>query len=110
MSKRRIIPDPILMLVTILVVTGFQGYWVKNNYDREKRTMQIKANMAFQETVRRLQTAKLKLKDPFFDDSLHKGKMRVFVDDELREPGMRVKMMPRQEIVTMVNVMRDKIR
>jgi len=103
-------PFLFLMFITILVISGFQVYWLKDNYDREKRTMQIRANMTFQETVRRLQTAKLKLKDPFFDDSLHKGKMRVFVDEELPERRMSAKVMPRQEIVTMVNAMRDKIR
>ena len=65
MSKRRIIPDPILMFITILVVTGFQVYWLKNNYDREKRSLQIKTNVKFQETVRHLQALKLKLKDGF---------------------------------------------
>ena len=109
MPKRKIIPDPVLMLVTILIVTGFQVYWLKNNYDREKRTMQIKANVAFQEAVRRLQTLKLKLKDPQSFDSLHKGKMGVFIDEDLPEDRPGVKVLPRQEIVTMVNAMRDKI-
>jgi two-component system phosphate regulon sensor histidine kinase PhoR len=103
-------PFLFLMFITILVITGFQVYWLKNNYDREKKTMQIKANMAFQETMRQLQTAKLKLKDPSFNDSLHKGKMRVFIDDGLHESDVRIKRIPREEIVTMVNVMRDKMR
>jgi two-component system, OmpR family, phosphate regulon sensor histidine kinase PhoR len=109
MRKRKIIPDPVLMLVTILIVAGFQVYWLKNNYDREKRTMQIKANVAFQETVRHLQMLKLKLKDPSSFDSLHKGKMRVFVDEDFPEKRPGVKALPIQEIVTMVNAMRDKM-
>jgi two-component system phosphate regulon sensor histidine kinase PhoR len=109
MVKRRMIPDPLLMLVTILVVTGFQVYWLKNNYDREKRSLQIKANMAFQDAVRHLQTAKLKLKDPFFDTS-HQRKMRVIVDSDLSESNVIINVLPKPEIVTMVNAMRDKIR
>jgi two-component system phosphate regulon sensor histidine kinase PhoR len=97
------------MLVTILIVTGFQVYWLKNNYDREKRTLQIKINVAFQETVRHLQALKLKLKEPFTNDSLHKDKMRIFVDDDLQAKDMKQRMMPKREIVTMVNAMRDKI-
>src|SRR6266498_4923092 len=93
-------PFLFLMVITILVITGFQAYWLKNSYDREKRTMHIRANMAFEETVRHLQTAKLKLKDPSFIDSLHRGKTRVFIDDHIRESGMKMKRMPRQEIVT----------
>jgi len=103
-------PFLFLMVITILVITGFQVYWLKNNYDREKRTMQIKANVNFQEAVRHLQVAKLKLKDPSFVDSFHKGKTRMFIDGDIRESDMKVKVMPKQEIVTIVNAMRDKMR
>ncbi|MFI5186151.1 MAG: sensor histidine kinase [Chitinophagales bacterium] len=109
MIKKRVIPDPILMLVTILIVTGFQVYWLKNNYDREKHSLQIKANSAFQETVKRLQFAKLKLKDPDLDDSFHDGKMRVIVNSDIHESDTKTKTQPRQEIITMVNAMRDKL-
>lgn len=99
----------LLMGITLLVITGFQGYWLNNNYDREKRTLEIKANVYFQETVRRLQAIKFKLAVP--GDSLHKGKMRVFVSDDI--PGdkqIKVNVFPRQEVITMVNSIRDKIR
>src|SRR4029453_3250041 len=100
----------VLMALTLLVIAGFQAYWLQNNYDREKRTMHIKANMAFQETVRQLQVAKLKLKDPSLVDSLHKDKMRVIVDGDIHESDMKVRVMPKTEIVTMVNAVRDKLR
>ena len=105
-------PDPLLMLVTILAIVGFQIYWLKNNYDREKRSLEIRTNVHFQETVRRLQTAKLKLTDPAFDDSTsHNGKMRVYIDNDIPEgKQIRVKGLPRQEIITMVNSMRDKLK
>ena len=110
MKKKRIIPGPILMFVTILVITGFQVYWLKNNYDREKRSLEIRTNVHFQETVRRLQTAKLKLVDPFFNDSVPHGKMRVFINNDMPGGrGMDVKGLPREKIVTMVNSMRDKL-
>ena len=109
-GKKHYEPFLFLMVVTILVITGFQAYWLKNNFDREKRGMHIRANMIFQETVRQLQAAKLKLRDPNFPDSFHKGKTRIFIDDDLRESDMKVKVMPRREIVTMVNAMRDKIK
>jgi len=98
------------MALTLLVIAGFQAYWLQNNYDRERRTMHIKANMAFQETVRQLQVAKLKLKDPSLVDSLHKDKMRVIVDGDIHESDMKVRVMPKTEIVTMVNAVRDKLR
>ena len=37
-------PFLFLMFITILVITGFQFYWLKNTYDREKRTMFYPAN------------------------------------------------------------------
>ena len=108
-GTRHFEPFLFLMVVTILVITGFQAYWLKNNYDREKRSMHIRANMAFQETVRQLQAAKLKLKDPFFPDSLHRGKARIFIDGDIQESDVKVKVLPRREIVTMVDAMRNKI-
>lgn len=108
MAKRKVIPDPLLMLVSILIVTGFQVYWLKNSYDREKRTLQIKANVAFQETVRRLQAVKLKLQD-VFPDSSHKIK-RVFIDDDVKRSDVKMKRFPKQEIITLVNSMRNRVK
>ncbi len=97
-----------LMGITLLVITGFQVYWLKNNYDREKKTMEIKAQVHFQEAVRRLQVIKFKLGSP--DDSLHKGKMRVFVSDDMPgEKQVNVNFSPKEEVITMVNSVRDKI-
>ena len=80
------IPDPLLMVVTILVVTGFQGWWLKTNYDREKRTMQLKSNIVFQETVRQLQTSKLNLEPAMVPG--HKGNFRIMVDDHEENMGL----------------------
>src|ERR1044072_8537569 len=107
MIKKRIIPDPILMVITILVVTGFQVYWLKNSYDREKRTLQIKTNVAFQETVRHLQALKLKWKYNFQDSH----KKRVFIeDDDLKGPGERTKLLPKKQFITLMNAVRDKVK
>ncbi len=108
MAKRKIIPDPILMLFSILIVTGFQVYWLKNNYDREKRTLQIKANVAFQETVRHLQAIKFKLQDDF-SDPLHTRK-QVIIDDDIKGSNVKMRRFPKREIITLVNSMRDKVR
>jgi len=115
MKKARLIPDPILMLVTILVVTGFQVYWLKDSYDREKRSLQIKSNVAFQDVVRDLQAVKLKLKDLALD-TVHGEKMRVVVGKNLDESDFNVhgdfnvKMLPGTELVSTVNAMNGKFR
>ncbi|HEX5653758.1 MAG TPA: HAMP domain-containing sensor histidine kinase [Chitinophagaceae bacterium] len=50
-----------LMLLAILGITGFQVYWMKNNYDREKQNLDIKTQAAFRQTILALQSSKLKL-------------------------------------------------
>src|SRR6266567_4632123 len=60
MQKR--IADPVLMLITILVIIGFQVYWIRDNYLREKRALEIKTNSLFKETVRQVQDSVLKRK------------------------------------------------
>lgn len=109
-GSRHYEPFLLLMAVTILVIAGFQVYWLKNNYDREKHSMQIKANVAFQETVRNLQAIKLKLKEPFRFDSIHQGKMRVIVDGDLHGSDVNVRVTPKREIVTIVDALRDEIK
>ena len=107
--KRRI-PDPILIIITLLALTGFQAYWLKDNYDREKRTMQIKTGVAFQETVRQLQTSKLKLPDSFMNESFNKGRRRVLIDEDIAESDMGLKGPPQREIITMVNTLRNSVK
>lgn len=107
--KRRI-PDPVLIIITLLALTGFQVYWLKDNYDREKRTMQIKTGVAFQETIRQLQTSKLKLPDSFMPDLNHKGRERIFIDEDINESKIDIKRQPRREIITMVNTLRNSVK
>ena len=97
------------MVLTLAVITSFQSWWLTDNYDREKRTLRMKTDMTFQETVRRLQASKLRLKDPFLD-SMHKGKKRIFISEDISDIGMKGKPMPRREVVTMVNAIRDKMK
>jgi two-component system, OmpR family, phosphate regulon sensor histidine kinase PhoR len=97
------------MGITLLVITGFQLYWLNNNYDREKRSLEIKANINFQEAVRNLQASKLKLKEPYSNDSSQKRTMQVFIDEDLPRTKMRGGSAPEEEIITMVNSMRDKL-
>lgn len=111
MKRQKIIPDPVLMVISILLVVGFQVYWLKNNYDREKRSLQIKTNIDFQETVRRLQGIKLRIKDLPESDSNHKSRMRIMVNQDItsfENPGMRPGDVPPGEVITMVNAIRDK--
>jgi two-component system phosphate regulon sensor histidine kinase PhoR len=96
----------ILMGITIVGITGFQLYWLKDNYDREKNTVNIKTEVAFRETILQLQASKLKL-DVFKTDSLNKGKVKIFTRDGEQ---VKVRFNPRTEIISTINVIRDKLK
>jgi two-component system phosphate regulon sensor histidine kinase PhoR len=54
-----------LIILTILVLTAFQAYWLRKNYREEKRLFRAHTNILFRETIFRLQAAKLKLDSTF---------------------------------------------
>ena len=105
--KRRI-PDPILMLITIIVIIGFQVYWLKDNYNREKRTMEIRTGVAFQETIRQLQMSKLKLPKTFMRVPGGKANSKVLTDEDFVDIN-NSNSKPRSQIITMVNTLRNSV-
>jgi len=52
----------ILMGLVILVITGFQVYWLKDNYNRERKAVEVRTDALFQETVRQVQDSLLQQK------------------------------------------------
>ncbi len=50
-------PEALLlsMMVTIFIIAGFQFYWLKENYNREKKLLEVRAQSLFHETVRLIQ-------------------------------------------------------
>ena len=97
-----------LMGITILGITGFQAYWLKQNYDREKKNLSTKTEITFRETIRKLQVAKLKL-EKIFPDSAGNGKVRIFVDEGDHGP-MKIRLGPKEEIISTINILTDKMR
>lgn len=107
MKRRKLIPGPLLMLVSILGIAAFQGYWLKQNYEREEKTLAIKTEMLFRETVMKLQVSKLKLDGVLMDSTgTGKGEMRIFIGDDKKMP---VRFGPGEEVVSTINVIRDKL-
>jgi hypothetical protein len=95
----------LLMGVAILGITGFQAYWLTGNYAREKKSLTIRSQAAFRESVLELQVAKLRL-----DPSLHSGdsgkeNLRVFIDDSFKKE-VKLKFRPKERIISTVNVIR----
>jgi two-component system, OmpR family, phosphate regulon sensor histidine kinase PhoR len=112
---------PVLMTLSILLIAAFQYYWLQKAYEREERTLDMRTNFIFRETVRAMQASKLKL-DRFGDSArsqrviLHgeRGNERTITPDQKIE-GMldvvmnRVKDSNRTKIV-FTNKMADSIR
>jgi hypothetical protein len=58
----------LLMAIPILIITGFQVFWLQENYIKEKKNLEFRSNVVFKETVRKLQAKKLNL-DRMINDS-----------------------------------------
>jgi two-component system, OmpR family, phosphate regulon sensor histidine kinase PhoR len=99
----------ILMIIAIVGITGFQLYWLRQNYDREKKSLNIKTEMAFREAVLQLQVAKLKLDGVNWEGKGGKPSVRVFMAND-GEEHLKVRVAPRQEIVSTINVIKGKLK
>ncbi len=102
----------ILMAITILGITGFQGYWLKDNYNREKQNLEIKTNVDFRQTILQLQASKLKLEKMSwqFDSSSHPMNGKVMVQPRKR-PHLRDSSGSRKlEPISLMNLIQEKIR
>ncbi len=78
------------MFVAIAVITGFQVFWLTENYNKEKKNLEFRSNVVFKETVRRLQSKKLKL-DRVFNDSSGRVRVEMFDDGPMGHmPGVGI--------------------
>src|SRR4051794_6389679 len=97
---------PILMALTILAIAAFQFYWLQKAYEREQRTLEIRTNIMFRETVRSLQASKLKL-DGILADSSKPG--RIIAHKEFSHGPLRYKM-PRQKMIGTFDALMQKAK
>ncbi len=70
----------ILMAIVTLVITGFQGYWLRDNYRREKQALEVRTQALFESTARDVQDSVLeaKWKMLILRDSLGKKQEKSF--------------------------------
>lgn len=90
------------MTLTILAITGFQLYWLKQAYDREKRTLEIRTNMAFRETIHSLQAAKLQVDELATDSGV--------VVETRGKRAVRFKARSDEKLARMMSVLRDTVK
>src|ERR1700712_965448 len=75
------------MIITILVISAFQVYWLRKNYVEEKHLFSVRTNILFRETIFRLQASKLKL-----------------------DSNIRIRVEDKQGIISMTNILQEKMR
>ncbi|HUR67042.1 MAG TPA: HAMP domain-containing sensor histidine kinase [Chitinophagaceae bacterium] len=98
----------ILMVVAILGITGFQLFWLKQNYAREERSLAMKTDLAFRETIMQLQVLSLDLDSAEWTGLPGKPRVKLLMNDK---DNMKVRMSPhKQEIISTIDVVRDKLR
>lgn len=90
-----------------MAIAAFQFYWLKKAYEREQRTLDMRTNFMFRETVFALQASKLKL-DKIMGDS--SAPARVFIERELPERKITIKRSSDQKVVNMVDILTKKVK
>src|SRR5205809_80673 len=87
----------LLMAIPILIIAGFQVFWLRENYIKEKKNLEFRSSVVFKEAVRKLQAKKLNL-DKVFKDPGAKIKVEVMNDELGGFPGH-----PEDEITNAIN-------
>jgi len=88
----------LLMAIPILIIAGFQVFWLRENYIKEKKNLEFRSNVVFKESVRRLQGKKLNL-DRMMKDSTGKVKI-AFMDDD---PSVAFDGHPEEQLTNVLN-------
>ncbi|SDF82822.1 sensor histidine kinase [Chitinophaga filiformis] len=76
-----------LIVLTILLITAFQVYWLNKNYREEEKLFTTRTNILFRETIFHLQAVKLKI-----------------------DTGLGIKLQKRQGATYISNVLRDRLK
>jgi two-component system, OmpR family, phosphate regulon sensor histidine kinase PhoR len=99
---------PVLMTLTIVGLATFQLYWLKKAYEREARTLEIRSNITFRESIQGLQAAKLKIDRVMIDSTLPpKTKMRHMGGAPSK---LRVEKGPDPRVMRVMNVLDQQVR
>ena len=93
------------MTLSIVAIAAFQFYWLEKAYEREERTLDMRTNFIFRETVRAVQASKLKL-DRFGDSS---RPQKIVIHEEHEGRGNGRSMTPNQRIESMLDVVMNKV-
>lgn len=91
------------MAISIVAIAAFQYYWLRKAYQREDRTLEMRTNILFRESVRDVQASKLKL-DKFYSDSTKSS--RIIISPS---PASKTKAVGHRKIEGMIDVVMQKV-
>lgn len=97
----------VLMGITILALTGFQFYWLRQNYKREEGSLEIKTEMAFRQAIMQLQVSKLKLDSGMWQGP--GGKLKIMLDQK-KGHDVKIRVDEREGVISALNVIRTKLK
>ncbi|MBN8666330.1 MAG: HAMP domain-containing histidine kinase [Chitinophagales bacterium] len=95
----------LLIGLTMLVIAGFQGYWLKNSYDREKKALAQRTNIHFRETLMGLQAAAFKFQELEGDSAT---RLDIDFTDKAGEQ-LQIKVNRGQDVAGLVNALGKRV-
>lgn len=95
---------PVLMALSIIAIAAFQYYWLQKAYEREERTLEMRTNFMFRESVRSVQASKLKL-DRFIDTS----QSSPVIVQQNKAGRVRI-ITPHQKVESILDVVMNKMK
>jgi len=99
------------MLLSILGITMFMFYWLKESYQREEKALNIKTGAAFEQSIKQLQVAKLKLNGISQDSSPRPGlHIKRMIRDVGKDESLMVTMPAKKGLVSTINVIQGKLK
>ena len=108
MKKLR--PQVLLMLFTILGVAGFQFFWLKQTYAREQKNLELKTDFAFRDAILGAQASGLKLRglgSSGVDTAQYKNMKLMSGDSSTSE--MTVRLNEEKGVISTINVISRKM-
>lgn len=95
----------LLMGTALLIIIGFQLYWLNDSYVRETRSLEVRSNLMFRETIRRLQSSRFNL-NQLQSDSVSDKKFHFIIKE-----GQPITSSQRKntDMVAMMNMVRDRM-
>ena len=107
---KKIRPQVLLMLFTILGVAGFQFFWLKQTYAREEKNLELKTDFAFRDAILGAQASGLKLQglDGGRPDTAQYKNMKLIPGDSSTSE-MTVRLNEQKGVISTINVISRKM-